>query len=42
MISSLGKTERDIEEMEELINDMIIKTIISVEPLLWNGIEMYL
>jgi len=24
------------------INDLIIKTVIAVEPLLWNGIEMFM
>lgn len=28
--------------MQERINALVIKTIIAVEPLLWNGIEMYI
>lgn len=32
----------NIESLFKKINDIVVKTIISVEPLLWNGVEMYL
>ena len=31
----------DIDVLFKKINDIVVKTIISAEPLLWNGIEMY-
>ena len=31
----------DIEQIFQQINDIVVKTIISAEPLLWNGVEMY-
>ena len=31
----------DIDLLFTKINDIVIKTIISAEPLLWNGVEMY-
>lgn len=31
----------DVDAIFEKINAIIVKTIIAVEPLLWNGIEMY-
>jgi hypothetical protein len=32
----------DVEQLFAQIHQIVIKTIISVEPLLWNGIEMFL
>ena len=32
----------DVEDLFDRIHDLVIKTVISVEPLLWNGIEMFL
>jgi hypothetical protein len=32
----------DIDLLFKKIHDIVIKTIISAEPLLWNGVEMYL
>ena len=32
----------DVESLFKRIHDIVIKTVISVEPLLWNGIEMFL
>ena len=32
----------NINGLFEQINDIVVKTIISAEPLLWNGVEMYL
>jgi len=31
----------DVDQLFEQINQIVVKTIISVEPLLWNGIEMF-
>ena len=35
-------TEREIDLLFSKIHDIVVKTIISAEPLLWNGVEMYL
>ena len=32
----------DVDMLFKKIHDIVIKTIISAEPLLWNGVEMYL
>ena len=32
----------DVDHLFKKIHDIVVKTIISAEPLLWNGIEMYL
>lgn len=32
----------DIDQLFKRIHDIVVKTIISAEPLLWNGVEMYL
>ena len=32
----------DVDILFKKINDIVVKTIISAEPLLWNGVEMYL
>ena len=32
----------NIDILFKKINDIVVKTIISAEPLLWNGVEMYL
>lgn len=32
----------DVDLLFSKIHDIVIKTIISAEPLLWNGVEMYL
>ena len=32
----------DIDHLFKKIHDIIVKTIISAETLLWNGVEMYL
>ena len=32
----------DVDSMFSKIHDIVVKTIISAEPLLWNGVEMYL
>ena len=32
----------DVDILFKKIHDIVIKTIISAEPLLWNGVEMYL
>ena len=38
-----GKTRGlNINGLFEQINAIVVKTIISAEPLLWNGVEMYL
>ena len=31
----------DISNLFSKIHDIVVKTIISAEPLLWNGVEMY-
>lgn len=31
----------DIDQLFNRIHDIVVKTIISAEPLLWNGVEMY-
>lgn len=31
----------DVDLLFNKIHDIVIKTIISAEPLLWNGVEMY-
>lgn len=32
----------NVDTLFDKIHDIVIKTIISAEPLLWNGVEMYL
>ena len=32
----------DIDNLFDQISAIVVKTIISAEPLLWNGVEMYL
>ena len=32
----------DVDLLFKKIHDIVVKTIISTEPLLWNGVEMYL
>ena len=32
----------DVDLLFKKIHDIVVKTIISAEPLLWNGVEMYL
>ena len=32
----------DVDILFQRIHDIVVKTIISAEPLLWNGIEMFL
>ena len=32
----------NIDDLFDQINTIVVKTIISAEPLLWNGVEMYL
>ena len=32
----------DVDVLFKRIHDIVIKTIISADPLLWNGVEMYL
>ena len=34
--------EADVDLLFSKIHDIVVKTIISAEPLLWNGVEMYL
>jgi tubulin polyglutamylase TTLL5 len=31
-----------VDGLFDQIHDLVVKTVISVEPLLWNGIEMFL
>jgi len=32
----------DVDLLFKRIHEIVVKTIISAEPLLWNGVEMYL
>lgn len=32
----------DVDVLFKKIHDIVVKTVISAEPLLWNGVEMYL
>ena len=42
-LKASGKARNlDIDQLFKKIHDIVVKTIISAEPLLWNGIEMYL
>lgn len=37
----LAGKEHDVDALWSQINDICLKTVISAEPLLWNGVEMH-